>query len=1064
MTVNRVVYTLGVALLFCAGSHGQETLSTLRGTATDASGSLVPNVAVTVQEVSTNILARKVVTDNQGNYEIPALKQGTYRLTAAVPGFRIFAANNIILDSNQVRRIDIRLEVGATESEVTVTASAAVIETEQGKIAADFHGDRYKDIPIPGNSYGATTTVLAVMPTVQTVAGSQGSPRLGGHGSNQVDMGTDGIKEETLNSQTINMEFVEELKLVAVNNTAEYSRIGYFDTVTKHGSNQFHAEASYYHRNSSLGARGFYEQQKTRQLYHTFNLSGSGPLIKNKTFFYALWNGERVPGKSFMTANVPTTAERAGDFSQLLALSRAVTILDPLTGSPFPGNIIPTNRLNPVASKVQDQYLPLPNLGAAGSLVNNFAWVHPYPGDQYHADVVTTRIDHKISDSNSLYGRFSAYLPRYVLAGTYPALARTKLRQSHSWSVVDTHVISPRLVNTFTFGGNRDASQDDPEVDGHLPPSGAQVVSALGITGVNPKNISTPGGFPVMAITGIGTLRVQPGGPTVARSFTFADSLSWSHGRHVVKLGGELRTYSNFSGVVPEGSYGSFTFDGSLTGNGYSDFLLGLPYSSLRLDPFYNRTTLSKELGLYVTDTFKVSQRLTIDYGLRWDYFLSPKYADDLEYNWDSKTGNVIVSSAASSKVSPLYPSTITVATGEVVPHAEKTNFAPRLAAAYRVSDKMVVRGGWGIFNEFLGRFARAQGTGPFQITETFFNSVAGGRPLFQFPNPFPTGSGSIPSQSVGGYPLDTKNGWIEQFNITIERQVHDVGLRLAYIGSRDYNLNYDLSIDKPMPSTIPFAQSRRPYPQFVGATFSQTNGRAKYDSMLAEAQRRVGAVSFDANWTWAHAMTNFGDLENPYDPNHWNRDFYPKHRVVLNILWQLPFGKGAHFLANAPRSVDAVIGGWKLAWVSILQTGQYFTPSFSGADPSGTNTSGGLPDRIANGNLPTDQRTLAHWFDTSAFVRPPVGRFGNSGVNILQGPGEMTQNVSLSKRFMLTEHLHLDFMTMVSNLFNHPNFNFPAANISAPGQAGVITSQHGFFTDDKSGARLVELRARLEF
>ena len=221
MTVNRVVYTLGAALLFCAGSHGQETLSTLRGTATDASGSLVPNVAVTVQEVSTNILARKVVTDSQGNYEIPALKQGTYRLTAAVPGFRIFAANNIILDSNQVRRIDIRLEVGATESEVTVTASAAVIETEQGKIAADFHGDRYKDIPIPGNSYGATTTVLAVMPTVQTIAGSQGTPRLGGHGGNQVDMGTDGIKEETLNSQTINMEFVEELKLVAVSNTAD---------------------------------------------------------------------------------------------------------------------------------------------------------------------------------------------------------------------------------------------------------------------------------------------------------------------------------------------------------------------------------------------------------------------------------------------------------------------------------------------------------------------------------------------------------------------------------------------------------------------------------------------------------------------------------------------------------------------------------------------------------------------------------------------------------------------------------------------------------------------------
>src|SRR5947207_6119474 len=210
-----------LALLFSASLYGQETLSTLRGTAADSSGAVVPGVSITVVETLTNAETRKVNTDSQGNYEIPGLKQGTYRLTAAMRGFKQFAANEIILSSNQVRRIDVRLEVGAAESEVTVTASASVIETEQGKVAAEFSGERYKYVPIPGNSYGATTTVLAVMPTVQTVAGSQGSPRLGGHGGNQVDMGTDGIKEETLNSQTINMEFVEELKLVAVNNTAE---------------------------------------------------------------------------------------------------------------------------------------------------------------------------------------------------------------------------------------------------------------------------------------------------------------------------------------------------------------------------------------------------------------------------------------------------------------------------------------------------------------------------------------------------------------------------------------------------------------------------------------------------------------------------------------------------------------------------------------------------------------------------------------------------------------------------------------------------------------------------
>src|SRR5436309_1800895 len=232
--------------------YSQETLSTLRGTATDSSGAFVPGVAITVRETLTNAELRKVTTDSQGNYEIPGLKQGTYRLTAAMAGFKVFSANEIILSSNQIRRIDVRLEVGAAESEVTVTASASVIETEQGKIASEFRGERYKDIPIPGNSYGATTPVLAVLPTVQTVAGAQGSPRLAGHTGNQVAMGTDGINEETLNSQTINMESVEELKLTAVNNTAEYSRLGQFDTVTKRGGNRYHGEASYYHRNSTL--------------------------------------------------------------------------------------------------------------------------------------------------------------------------------------------------------------------------------------------------------------------------------------------------------------------------------------------------------------------------------------------------------------------------------------------------------------------------------------------------------------------------------------------------------------------------------------------------------------------------------------------------------------------------------------------------------------------------------------------------------------------------------------------------------------------------------------------
>ncbi|MBI3694477.1 MAG: TonB-dependent receptor [Acidobacteria bacterium] len=446
-----------------------------------------------------------------------------------------------------------------------------------------------------------------------------------------------------------------------------------------------------------------------------------------------------------------------------------------------------------------------------------------------------------------------------------------------------------------------------------------------------------------------------------------------------------------------------------------------------------------------MTDTFKVNSRLTLDYGLRWDYFTATTFEDGLLYNWDPTANAVIVPDAVRQKVSPLYPSNIKLVTGNVAPAPDKRNFAPRLSAAYRLTNSTVLRVGYGIFT---------------------FNGIQNGRPLFQFPNPFPTAgaTATVPSQSISGYPTETKDGYIHQFNFTVEQEVRNMGFRLSYIGSRDRDLNYNLSINKPQPSLIPFTAARRPYQPFVGATFAQTNGKTNYDSLTFETKRNVGWVTFDAHWTWSNNMSNLLDLENPYSPNFWNRDFTARHRVVFNTLWDLPFGRGKRFLSSAPGAVNHVIGGWKLAWLGYLQTGQYFSPGFSGADPSNTNTSGGLPDRIANGNFSTGQRSLDRWFDVGAFARPPQGRFGNSGVNVLQGPGLNTQNLSISKRFLLTERFHLDYMTMISNLFNHPNFDFPNSNISATGQTGVIVSQQGFFSNEKAGPRLIEMRLRLEF
>ena len=192
---------------------------------------------------------------------------------------------------------------------------------------------------------------------------------------------------------------------------------------------------------------------------------------------------------------------------------------------------------------------------------------------------------------------------------------------------------------------------------------------------------------------------------------------------------------------------------------------------------------------------------------------------------------------------------------------------------------------------------------------------------------------------------------------------------------------------------------------------------------MSFQVNRRVGWVTFDAHWTWAHGMSNYLNLENPYAPLFWNRDFLAKHRLVFNTMWELPVGRGRRYFGNMPRAVDEVFGGWNIAWVTYLQSGQYFSPSFSDDDPSNTNTFGGLPDRVCNGNLPPGERRLDRWFDTSCFVPPPPGRFGNSGVNVLEGPGLHAHNVTLLKKFQLTERLRFDLMALVSEPFQSPEF-----------------------------------------
>jgi len=1016
---------------------------------------VIPGVTITLSNTETGN-ARTVDTNESGSFEIPLVGPGIYELTAEGDGFQKYVAENIVITSREIRRIDAPLQLGTVGTEITVTAGAAVINTEGSQIGSNFSSDKFVDSPLSYSFFPHAH--MTTQASVQTNAGGWGI-RIAGQSPSQSQQQMDGVANDGVLNLVNNMNDFEELQVVTSNQSAEYSRAVGLTMTGKSGTNRFHGRFYYDHQNSAFNARDFFEQKKTPFKQHRGGLNISGPIIKNKTFFFFGYSMIRIPAGSFFTGNVAPTAFRSGDFS-----ASSNTVLDPTNGLAFANNQVPTNRFSSVSQRVQSAYMPTPNRGAAGAQVNNLEFVHPYPSDILKWDSITPRIDHRFGDKNQLYVRFINRITPYILARNMPWATWTRERDHHSVVVADTHIFSPNLINEFRWGWIKDYVEDGTEIDGVQPVFGDQVVEEIGLQGVNPRGLSAMG-FPRMDITGMASMSVRPGGVVQdERHFQYSNSTTWTKGRHVVKFGPQLRTFRDFDSQVFEGTYGDFRFDGRLSGEPYADFLLGLPGSSSRLDPFTSRTRNAYEFGLFLTDTFKVSQKLTLDWGVRWDYFGATTFDDGLQYNWDPTSGSVVVPQAALSSVSPLYPDTITVATGKVVPSPRKGNVRPRIGIAYRFTNEFVIRGGYGQYSEGLGRYHRALSTGPFQIRETYFNSVTNGVPLFAFPNPFPgLDNASVPSQSIEGYPLNTENGLIHQFNVSIEKQIGELGFRLSYIGSRNRNMNYRLNINDPQASSTPFSASRRPFPQFVNTNFWRNDGANNYDALQFHANHRMGAFQFDAHYTLSSSMSNFLNLQNPYAALSWNREaFNSRHRGVINATWDVPIGRGKKVLSSAPSAVDAVLGGWQLGWISYLQSGQYFSPSFSGADPSNTNSFGGLPDRIGDGNLDPGNREITRWFDASAFVAPPSGRFGNSGVNILEGPGWNLHHLSLIKKFNVTERVGLVFQGMMQNLFNHPHFRFPNSNITQASQVAQVTRTRS--SREKDAKREIMLRIRLEF
>jgi hypothetical protein len=1073
---------LTVLLLGVAGALlAQTDRTTLRGTVTDPSGLVIPGAQITIEEVGTNIEARRLTTDQNGNYEAPALKPGTYKVQVDATGFRKFVADAVLLDAGQVRRLDVSMQVGSTAESVTVTGGAALIQTDTGAISGELDKKKFLDRPLV-DVYPSPLALMTTMPGIQ--GNGWNLVMAGVTDRNRQTWAMDGVANDTAGDQNDNPVFFETVQVNQVGNGADSSRSTSFNMISKRGNNDWHASAYYKHENSGLNATEYFNRQsgkkKVPYILHEWDVDFTGPIIKNRTFFFVAWFHQIIPLGSYVQRNTPTLAMRLGDFTGL------ATIKDPFNNNaPFPNQQIPTTRFNSLSQKILDTYYPKPNQGSANSVTNNYGFTFPYNSDLYKGDWPFFRFDHKISDANTMYVRYMQRKTPYIRPGAgFEWATYTQVRDHRQLVTSDTHVFSPTLVNMFTFGHQTDNFKYGEEEKGNLPLFGDDVVKSLGLLGVNSGGYHTMG-FPQIQVQNLSTLYNSDGAVNTQMNDdgvnTFTDTLTWNKGKHVMKFGGEFRRYWWFGGGVGVGTYGNFNFNGSIAGVGFAEFLLGVPYNSTRLAPLTSRDTHNAQAGLFWADTFKVTQKLTLDFGLRWDYYGVATYDDGLMYNFDMSTQQWVVPSEALSKVHPLFPKNLPITTGQVVPNADRGNIHPRASAAYRITNKMVIRGGYNEYADSWSYTARRPGSGPFSLSESYNNVVSSTGPLFMFPNPFPASLSSAvaPSQSPTSIPLETHTGTVRQYNLTVEREIAGLGLRLSYIGMRSTGLPYTYNMDKPRPSTATFTQSMRPYPLYNSITVYGEDGEIKFNSGQIEVQKRMGGFTFNSNFTWSKNMYNWANTENPYDiTNHWARDANNREKYWVNsFTWQLPFGENQRFLANAPKPVDYVLGGWTAQLVSTFASPTYVSPSYTNcdmysrtgciSDPSGTNTNGGLPNAIGDPystfNNSSYKRTVDQWFNPYAFAAPVRGTFGNATPNSLEGFGINVQHLSLAKVFRITERLKTTLTGSFSNLMNHPHFQSINTNVTNA-DPGRFTSTRPNYEPEKQSYRQIDLKLRVEW
>jgi hypothetical protein len=1140
----RIAALLVVAGLLASGSaSAQAVYGSIAGTVFDGSGSPIPNAGVTVTNVERNTTS-SVTTNESGNYAQTHLIIGHYTVRVEAPGFNVEEQQGVELAIDTVSTVDFHLKPGKVQETVQVTGEVPLLKTERTDVATTLSEKQVQDLPTFGRNF--SELLLQTPGAVQfnwndtSTENPQGGIAVNVNG--QMFVGVGGQIDGTDNRDMMygnmiivpNLDSVVEAKITSSNYDAEFgsASAAVVTTSTKSGTNQFHGSAFLYRRNDVFQARDPFTQSTPdpvsgrllpHSLWDQFGGSIGGPIKKNKIFFFGDYQGTRAKDGGSATSVVPTAAERTGDFSAWLQgpspqviynpYDASGNIIDPSLRQPFPGNVIPQKYLSAAGMNLL-KYVPLPNIPNAAPGINNFAGGGH---DVFHGDATNIRIDYFASSKLTLFERYTFTQFLKSAPGLFGALAGGPQlngigytgegsTRPQSNALGFNYAVKPSILTDFRFGWYRQRIFVNSLVNGSF-------ASDAGAPGLNIPGDETTQNMPNFNISGVSGQGSGAGGqggfqfgsslynncncPLIEKmqQYQFINNWSFIKGNHTVKVGGDIRRLQNLRVPSDQHRAGQLTFTSDITLGPNSG---GLPLASYLLgevNSFSRYVSSSQHAGerqtrtfTYAQDTWRMSPRLTVNYGLRWEIYNPQTVTSARSGGWlQLDTGEMKV---AGVNGVPLN--------GGV--RNSYTNLAPRLGIAYQLGAKTVVRVGYGrtfdvgTFGSIFGHSVTqnlpvlgVQSINPSNSWQSVFN-LAVGPPLLDPATVLdsqptgPDGNHLYPNGvRAWVYPQKMRLPTVDAWNATIQHQLtRTISIETGYVGNKGTHVTLDGSPanDENAPSVVGFADGvstddRRPYFHKFGwnspLNYFGNDTDNHYNSLQTKVEKRFnGGYQLLANYTYSHAKSH----DSPYfdiNRNLWygRPDWQRNNVLVVSGIADLPFGTGKRFLGNSSRLVDVFVGGWRISSNTSWMSPQGFNTTYAecGAD----NDVGSChPDRI--GGTGVSNRSRANWYQISApllnngdtsgpWRRPQIGTFGNDVRNSLTGPRWTQTDASFMKVFtVLPERLNAQFRVDAFNLFNHVNAGNPGGCVDCS-NAGVIQNQA-----PNGAMRNLEFGVRLEF